>query len=261
MNKNIFGTLAIFLSISLLSGCSIFSGSEKNADKEKTTVENKDVKLKQISKNIDFKVDSLAEEYSKQVNLQHLIGFQQLNKEQSASLIAMIGGKESQYRAVVEDELSKSDLKFDEVCLGLTGELCDFNNEIFKGTNLGIKVYGNVVKKDLTKKKQVTDISKVWSVNWINVSVDEGVKVISECSKNEDFVSCTDEKTDNPLSKAYAICSFKGKNNEQIESCLSAALKKPSTKDYAFDLGLITGYSIGYNVDNGNKFKDLFNRK
>lgn len=240
----------------LLSGCAIkkdgSAGSAEKGSSAEVTID----PLKASNS-----VTALPQNYSQQVNLNSLIGMPQLNEQQTASLLQMLSGKETQYRKMVEQDLVKTDLTYDSMCLGLKGALCDFNNEIYKGSRFGLMVYSNVVKKDMLKEKAATDPAKIWSVNWINVSVDHGVKLIEVCSKEKDFKACVNQKSENPVTTQYAICSFSAKTAEEIEKCIETGLLSKPSIDYAFNLGFISGYSVGYNADNKVKYKDMYNRK
>lgn len=246
----------VLLGSILLSGCAFNkSDTNKEAVEQQETVANVDP----AKSTTDIK--DLPKNYAQQVNLNSLIGMPQLNEQQTTSLLEMLSGKEDQYRKMVEQDLVKADLTYDGMCLGLKGALCDFNNEIYKGSRFGLMVYSNVVKKDILKNKDATEPAKIWSVNWINVSVDHSVKLIETCSKEKDFKACVNQKSENPVSSSYAICSFTGKTSAEIDKCISASLLSKQSVDYAFSLGFISGYSIGYNADNKVKYKDMYNRK
>lgn len=253
-------SFSLFLtSVLLLSSCALHKKGESESP---ATVPQEEGQTQIIDPaKASLNPSEIPQNYEQQVNLNKLIGMPQLNAEQSASLLQMLQGKESQYRKVVEQDLVKQNLKYEEICLGLSGTLCDFNNEIYKGSRFGVMIYDNVTKKQMIKNKDALNPAQAWSVNWINVSVDHGVKLIATCSKDKEFAACVSKNSENPITSLYAICSYSGKNSAEIDKCLADGLLSKQARDFAFDIGFVSGYSIAYNADNKVKYQDMFNRK
>lgn len=255
INKSL---ILVLSSVLILSSCAI---NKKGSTSESETP-GQGAMLSQIDPaKASLKPSEIPQNYEQQVNLNKLVGMPQLNAEQSASLLKMLQGKEPEYRKLVEQDLVKQNLKYEEICLGLNGTLCDFNNEIYKGSRFGIMIYDNVTKKKMIKEKNALNPAQAWSVNWINVSVDHGVKLISTCSQEKEFASCVSKNSENPITSLYAICSYSGKDATEIDKCLADGLLSKQGRDFAFDIGFISGYSIAYSADNNVKYKDMFDRK
>lgn len=222
----------------------------------------KDTDSKLIKKEVTVDSNNLSDVYGKQVNLSDLIGMPQINNDQSSQLLSMISGKEDEYRTIMEKEIIDKNLSFEEVCLGLNGVLCEINNEIYKGTRFGLSLYSKVSKKDMMSNKTADLAMRTWSVNWIKYSLEKAKEVDKTCSakKEEEYAGCVNENSENPIVAIYAN-ALNQDNTKLMEEYLRVKLLIPSAKKYLFDLGFLSGYSIGYDIDNKATFVDKYKGK
>lgn len=252
MKKYIKTIPVVFLSL-FLASCAT------NKDKNATTT---DGESKLIKKEVTVDSNNLSDVYGKQVNLSDLIGMPQINNDQSSQLLTMISGKENEYRALMEKEIIDKNLSFEEVCLGLNGVLCEINNEIYKGTRFGLSLYSKVTKKDMMTNKTADLAMRTWSVNWIKTSIERAKAVDKTCSakKEDEYSGCVTENSENPIIAIYAN-ALNQNNTKLMEEYLRVKLLIPTAKKYLFDLGFLSGYSIGYDVDNKVPFVDKYKGK
>lgn len=244
---------SIMLLSLLLSACSVHN----NKDSVQSENSSNDVQEKKIEKINNS--NNLSHIYGKQVDLTDLIGMPQINNNQSEQLLSMISGKENEYRAIMEKEIITKNLSFKEVCLGLNGVLCDINNEVYKGTRFGVSLYSRVAHKDILSNRTADIVARTWSVNWIKSSIESAKNINKMCSVNKDSddSNCIASHSNNPIVEIYAH-ALDQENDKLMQEYLKVKLLSPAAKKYLFDIGFLSGYSIGYDVDNKIPFVDKY---
>lgn len=201
---------------------------------------------KKVVPNMTFSTSELPENYLNYVDIAKVANMPPLDKKLTSYLFDQISGKESQIRGTIEKSSNINDKTKENLCRDLEGPLCDFNINIYNGSNFGLRLFEQTSKKEISQTTIVSAPLTSWSIDWIHSSIKNGVEVAQLCKEGKN--ECLNENAMNPLAKLYAICTLKAKND--IDSCLSQELSKEETKNFAFDVGYVTGYNISYDVGN-----------
>lgn len=227
MNKKILLMLPF-----ILTACSFHNSNknEPNSEKEIT--------------NITFSTSDLPNNYFKYVDISKLANIPPIDKNLSDYLFSQIAGKESSVRPAVESKEQFTDKMKRSLCSDLPESLCDFNSHMYSGSKFGLKLYEQTSKKDISQNTIVMAPLGLWSVDWIHSAQEEGNKLAKVCTTADN--DCLNKNASNPVSKLIAICNIKSKEN--IEGCLSQVLNSEDSKNFAFDIGYVTGYNISYNI-------------
>lgn len=219
----------------LLTSCSAFKGGQ--SDEKKTEV-----------KNITFSTKDLPANYFAYVDIAKVANMPPLDEKLTGYLFEQIAGKETQIRATIEKSNTMTSKVKDNLCRDLSGPLCDFNIDIYNGSNFGLKLFEQTSKKPISETTIVSAPLTSWSIDWIHSSVKLGESAATICKDGEN--SCLNKNTTNPLAKLYAICTLKAKND--MDNCLKHVLSEEESRNFAFNIGYVTGYNISYDVGNQN---------
>lgn len=216
----------------LLSACSFHSGDKSKESNTKSVT------------NITFSTTDLPNNYFKYVDISKLANIPPIDKNLSDYLFSQIAGKENSVRPAVEAKEQFTDKMKRSLCSDLPQSLCDFNSHMYSGSKFGLKLYEQTSKKEISQNTIVMAPLGLWSVDWLHSAQDEGKKLAETCSTVDN--ECLNKNASNPVSKLIAICSVKSKEN--IEGCLAQVLGNDESKNFAFDIGYVTGYNISYNI-------------
>lgn len=216
----------------LLSACSI---SKKNDDKPTEKVNN-----------MTFSTSALPDNYFSYVDIAQVANMPPLDQKLTTYLFEQISGKETNIRTAIEKSHNLNDKIKSNLCRDLEGALCDFNITIYNGSNFGLKLFEQTSKKNISETTIVSAPLTSWSVDWIHSSVKNGQAAVEVCKTADN--DCLNKNTTNPLAKLYAICAVKAKTD--IDGCMSHVLSNEDAKNFAFDIGYVTGYNISYDVGN-----------
>lgn len=219
----------------LLTSCSSLKSEKSN--EEKTEV-----------KNMTFSTKDLPANYFNYVDIAKVANMPPLDEKLTGYLFEQIAGKETQIRATIEKSNNMSSKVKDNLCRDLEGALCNFNIDIYNGSNFGLKLFEQTSKKPISETTIVSAPLTSWSIDWIHSSVKSGESAAATCKDGEN--SCLNKSAANPLAKLYAICTLKAKND--IDNCLKHVLSEEETRNFAFNIGYVTGYNISYDVGNQN---------
>lgn len=233
MNKKLISCLAISL---LLTGC-MSNGKNSSSSSDKKV------------KNIDFKAESLKENYFSYVNTAELVNMPPISEDLKNYLLAQITENTTNVRETVELKEKFDDKMKDSACGDLPTNLCAYNAHLYSGSYFGLRLYEKANSQELLNNSIVAAPLTMWSIKWIKNSYANGLNIAKVCKTGDN--ECLNENAKNPIEKLVAVCQVKSPNN--INDCLGLMLNKTENKDFAFMVGYITGYNISFNVGNGMK--------
>lgn len=198
--------------------------------------------------NMTFSTKDLPANYFSYVDIAKVANMPPLDEKLTAYLFKQTAGKETNIRATIEKSNTMSSKVKDSLCRDIEGSLCDFNIDIYNGSQFGLKLFEQTSKKPISETTIVSAPLTSWSIDWIHSSIKSGQAAAEACKNGEN--NCLNKNSSNPLAKLYAICTLKAKNN--MDSCLKHVLSEDESKNFAFNIGYVTGYNISYDVGNQN---------
>jgi hypothetical protein len=232
MNKKILLCLAFSF---ILVGCqSSIKGNTTNSEKPK---------------NIDFKAETLKDNYFSYVNTADLVNMPPISDDLKNYLLSQISENTTNVRETVELKEKFDDKMKDSACGSLPTNLCAYNAHLYSGSYFGLRLYEKANSQELLNNSIVAAPLTMWSIKWIKNSYANGLNIAKICKDGDN--DCLNKNAKNPIEKLVAICQVKSPNN--INECLGLMLNKTENKDFAFMVGYITGYNISFNVGNGMK--------